>query len=61
MHSICTVTKCSHAYQSVHVTIKVQVYGVFTLPDSDSYTDSYEMYKGYTRTDSNGYTDTKSQ
>ena len=36
---------------------KVQVYGVFTLHDSDSYTDSYEMYKGYIRTDSDGDTD----
>ena len=32
--------------------IELLIKGVFTLPDSDSYTDSYEMYKGYTGTNS---------
>ena len=43
------------------MTIQVQVCGAFTLPDSDSYTDSYEMYKGCAGADSDGDTDTKSQ
>ena len=34
--------------------LKGSPYGAFTLPDPDSYTDTYEIYKGYTGTDSVG-------
>ena len=64
MHScVCYSFEWSPPFYGQTTTAVVERDGVFTLPDTDSYTnsssDSYHMQKGYTGADTNGDTDEK--